>query len=116
MADLQQELAFASELQDVIVFLRAPARPNIVLLIDKGSVPGGKPLIALSRAAPCLKKLSIAVEFQNRRRRNTAFRLRRTERRGFFPIGNRSGPMKDPNVIMGIGGDSADLSVHPFVR
>src|SRR5439155_27387612 len=52
MADLQQELAVARELQDLRVLVAAAAEPDIVAAIDVDSVFELRPLVAGPRAAP----------------------------------------------------------------
>src|SRR5207247_1977827 len=100
--------------------------PDVVLGIDEDSVLGGKPLIAFARAGlvwtsliwitPGLEKFSVLIEFEYRGCWNTALRLGRIERGGFLAIGNGCGPMKYPEIIVGVDCDAADLPVDPLVR
>jgi hypothetical protein len=55
MADLHEELPLRGELQDLVVFLRVSAEPDVIFRIDEDSVLGRKPFVALSRATPRLE-------------------------------------------------------------
>src|SRR4029077_17474989 len=94
MPDLEQQFAFGCELQDLVVFLRAAAEPDIIFGIDKDSVLRCKPFVAFPGPAPRLKKLPVLIEFQNRRRGNAALCLRRIERGRLLTIGNSGRPME----------------------
>jgi hypothetical protein len=50
VADLQQELSLARELQDVVVFLRAAAQPDVVVAVDEDAVRRAEPLVAVPGA------------------------------------------------------------------
>src|SRR5580698_285046 len=107
MANLQDKFPFGRELQELVVFFRASAEPDIVFGIDEDSVLRREPFVARPRAAPCLKELSVSVEFQNRWRGNAALRLGRVEGGGLFTVRNRRRPMKDPDIVVRIDGNSA---------
>ena len=50
VADLQQELSLAGELQEVVVFLRAAAQPDVVVAVDEDAVRRAEPLVAVPGA------------------------------------------------------------------
>src|SRR5262249_24065953 len=116
MPDLQDELSLVRKLQNLVVLVRISTQPDVVLIVDEDAMFRGEPFVSLSCATPRLEELSVRVEFQHGWRGNAALRLWRFESGGLLAIRNCCGAMKDPNVVVGIDGDAAHLSCHPFVR
>jgi hypothetical protein len=84
LADLQQELPVARELQHVVVVVAVAADPHIALGIDMNAVFELKPVVAGTGPAPRLNDVAVAVELDDRRSGNTAHRGRRLLRCGGF--------------------------------
>src|SRR5215471_9088323 len=100
MADLQKQLPFGRELQDLVIFPGIAAEPDIVFVIDENPMLGGKPLVTLSWPSPRLKELSVRVEFQHSGRRSAALGLRRIQGSGLLSVRNGSGTMEDPDIVV----------------
>ena len=76
---------------------------------------GRGPLVFLTGAAPRLHKPPVLIELQNRRRGNAAQRGRRIQCRRSLSFSNGGGTMKNPDVILVVDADAADLSGRPPV-
>jgi len=109
MANLQQKLPGVRKLQNVSVLWAVAANPYVVFVVHEHAVFVVRPFIFGRRAAPGLHQIPSHVEFQNRRRRNTAIGLRRIERRVLVVVIQRSRPAGHPDVIVRIDKDAAHL-------
>ena len=110
-----RNLTLGGELQDLVVFLGASAQPDVVLVVDEYPVLRGEPFIAGARRAPRLQEPAIGVELQDGGRRNAAFRLWRVERRASFAFRDGGRAVEDPEVVMRIDRQAADLAGGPLV-
>jgi hypothetical protein len=100
MPDLHQEFSVLSELQDLIVRIGArltcfrssagtgflhfgidgaavPSNPHIALVVDRNSVVGVGPIVALARSAPVSNEVTFLIEFENGRGGHAAIRAGR---------------------------------------
>src|SRR5262245_5584824 len=106
MADLKNELSLVRKLENLVVLFRVSAQPHIILIVDENPVPRGRPLVVFRRsrlrAAPGLEELAIRIELEDRRRRNTAFGLRRIERRSLFSVRDCGGPVEYPEIVVAV--------------
>ena len=68
VADLHQEFPIVSEFQDLVIPRSRSCKPHVVLRINIDSVLKVRPLIAISRTSPGRDKVSLGIEFKDRRR------------------------------------------------
>jgi hypothetical protein len=112
MSDLQQELAVAVELED-LVFTRpgraSPGDPDIVLVVDEDPmlVVGEWPFVpAAGSALPTLEQSPRRIELHDHRRRLAARLFHRDARAS----------VNDPHVVFGICRDASHGAKNPIVR
>ena len=115
LADLQHEFAVARELQILPVLLAVAADPDEALGIDAHAMLVLWPVVALARAAPGPHQLALRVELHDRRSRYAAFAGRRTERRGLLVVGEASGALDHPDMVLCIDRDAGRLTHDPVV-
>src|SRR5215510_14273195 len=115
LADPHHELAVARELEDVPAGLDIVADPDEVVVIDMDAVPVVAPRVARAIAAPALHHLAVLIEFDHRRRRHTAFHVRRG-RRALLARIERAWALVEPDVVLRIYRDAADFANDPVVR
>ena len=114
-ADLQEELAVGRELENLAV-LRIVARdPHVPLRVDEDAVLVERPVVARARPAPGADQDAGAVELEDRRGRDTAFRARRHQRGAPLGLGQAPRPVDHPHVILGVDGDARGLPHQPVV-
>ena len=115
-ADLLHELAVARELQDLAVLvLGIAADPDEVVVVDENAMLVGGPFVALTGAAPGLHDIAGLIELDDRRRRDAAAHARRRSA-ALLAIGQRAGAVHDPDMILRVDIDAADLADDPIVR
>src|ERR1700688_4625235 len=102
MADLQQKMSIAFELEHMAVGRPAPADPNVSILVHVDSVFRLGPIKSLARSAPGVEQMSLLVELQDWGRGDTAERARRCERCSKFVDGVRRGSLQNPDVVFPI--------------
>src|SRR5215470_14384579 len=102
VTDLQKKFPIPCELQDVRVLPAVAGDPDIFLVVDKNAVFVVRPLIFATWSTPSLHYVSCLIEFQNRRRWNTAVRSRRLERSIFVIVIQAPRTRCDPEVIVRI--------------
>src|SRR5439155_8521053 len=90
--------------------------PDESAVIDLDAVFAPDPLVTLPGTAPGAQQVALGVEFQHRRRRDTAFRSGRRQACTFFIVGERTRPVYYPDMALGIDGDAAELAENPVVR
>jgi hypothetical protein len=98
---------------------RPPAvatNPDVTFVVDGDAVIGIRPLITFTTAAPMMKEISGLIEFENGRRRNTAFCSGRICRRIHFLFFERSATMNDPHMILRVNGYTYRVTQEPVVR
>src|SRR6185503_619986 len=116
LADLQDELALHGELEELSVLLAVAGKPDEIIGVDEDAVLALGPLIALPRSAPVTEQVAGLVEYEHRRRGNTASRFRRILFGRTFAWRQRSRPVHHPDPIILVGGDTGDLPEQPVVR
>ena len=114
-ADLQQELAVASELQDVGVVAAAAAEPDVVEVVDEDAVLRVGPLVALAGPAPCVHHVAGLVELDDRRGRTAALGQRRILVGAPLLQGEAAGTVHDPDVVAGVHRDPHHVAQRPVV-
>jgi hypothetical protein len=117
LANRQEELAVVGELEDHPVVLAVAAKPNIAFEVDEHAVLVLGPVIALGcfRSAPRFKHVARLVELDDRRRGVAADRLV-TELGAFVPIIHGARALTDPDIVVFVYKDAADLTEDPIVR
>ena len=99
LADLQQEVAGAGELQHMRVSTTITTDPDVVHVVEGDTVVGIGPVITLTWAAPVADQVAFLIELKDRRCRKAAFRrLRRVERRWHL-VGPEVAAMHNPDVV-----------------
>src|SRR5712692_7597203 len=88
----------------------------MIVGVDENAMFAARPVKAGTVAAPGLHQVSFLIELHNRRRRLAAFRCRRIDRSAFFVVGQRARPLIDPDMVMAVYRNAADLSEDPVVR
>src|ERR1700730_18325027 len=116
MPDLHQKMSVLLELQNMPVGRRAAPDPDVSIFVHINSVLVLRPIKSLARPAPRLEQMSLLVELEHRRRRNAALRTRWPERSANFVHRKRSGPLQNPDVVLRVHSQSADLPDDPVVR
>ena len=92
----------------------SPLPPNQMLPLPSTDAVLRRPIIAFPGSAPeCSSPRR--VEFHDRRRGHAAFRPRRVLRRALLVLGQRTRPMNDPDMVLRIDRDAADLAHDPVV-
>jgi hypothetical protein len=115
MPDLHEEFALVRKLQYLVILLGASAQPDVVFVVDEDSVLRGRPFPALARTTPGLEELSVRVELDDRWGGNTALRLWGLERGTLLAIRNGRWAVEDPDVVVGIDSQPADLAGYPLI-
>jgi hypothetical protein len=114
VADLKQKFAGFGEFKDLRVFVTVAADPHVVIGINKDPVLVVWPLIALSRAAPCLHHVPRLVEFDHGwgGRAAVPFAIGTV----FIVVRESAWAMDDPDVVVRVDRNSRDLTEHPVIR
>jgi len=116
-ADLQQKLPGLREFKDLRILAAVTANPDVVLVINEDAVFHVGPFVAGPGPAPCLYQVPGHIEFDDRRRGDTAIRLRRNIGRELVIVLKAARPVRDPDVVVGIDKDSPlPPSIHLFGR
>src|SRR5215831_9927074 len=100
MSDLQEKLSIPGELQNVRVLHSVSADPDIFFVVDEDAMLIVRPLVLLGGSAPTLDDVSRLVEFENRRRWNTAIGLGRIGCCVFVMIVQTARSRGDPEMIV----------------
>ena len=116
LADLEQELSFARELEHLVILGVVAGDPHVVLVVDEDPVLVQRPLVAGARAAPRAHEDPVGVELEHGRRRRAAERARRVQRGAALVLGQRLRPLDDPDVVAAIHRDPRGLTHEPVVR
>src|SRR5215469_9054587 len=117
LADRHEEFAVAGELHDHAVVLAVAAEPDIAFVVDKHAVLVLWPVIALGGfwSAPRLDHVARLVELDDRGRRVAADRLI-AALGALVAIIHRARALADPDVVILVHKDAADLPEDPIVR
>src|SRR5499426_1541911 len=113
MAELREELAVLSELQDVGVVRAVAADPDIALVIYGDPMVRLRPFVALSRTTPVPDQIAGLIEFENWRRLRAA--CSGLLIRGGFIRRERVGPMNYPDVVLRVNPHADGHSDVPMV-
>jgi hypothetical protein len=114
LADLQDELAGACELEHHPVGHAVAGDPDEVVVVDIDAVLVRRPVVAFPGPAPRLDDVAVLIEFDDRRRRLAALDVWR--RRGaLLARVECARPLIDPDVILRVDEDAADLPEDPLV-
>src|SRR5262249_31697084 len=116
MPDLQQKLSGFRKLQDVRILLVVAANPYVVFVIDEHAVLVVRPLVTGARTAPALNEISGGIKLDHRRSGNTAIALRRRQGRVLVVVVESPRTACNPDVVMGVYKNTADLPEHPVIR
>src|SRR5580704_4599014 len=116
MPDLHHKLPILFELQNMPVCRRASPDPNITILVHINSVLVLRPIKSFTRSAPGMKQMSLLVELQHRRCGNAAHGTRRRKRSANFVRRVRRGPLQNPDVVLPVHSQPANLPDDPVVR
>src|SRR6267378_2626488 len=116
MPDLHHKLPILFELQNMPVGRRTPSDPNVSSLVYINSVLVLRPIKSFARSAPGMEQMSLLVEFQDGRRSNAAIGTRRRKRSADFIHRVRGGPLQNPDVVLPVHSQPADLPNDPVVR
>ena len=116
LADRHEEFAVVGELQDHAVVLTVAAEPDIAFVVDEHAVLVLWPVIALGgfRSAPRLDHVARLVELDDRWRGVAADRLV-AALGALVAIIHRARPLADPNVVVLVHEDAADLPQDPIL-
>src|SRR5437879_13289390 len=106
MAELRQELALCRELEDLGVLVAVSRQPDVVFGIDKDAVLGGRPLVALARAAAGCEQLAVLLELEHGRCRAAAIRPGRRHGRATetLVLLQLSRPLQHPDAPVAVDG------------
>ena len=74
-----------------------------------------RPVIALAGAAPGLDQIAFAIELHDRRRWAAAFGGRRIKGQRLLVIGERSGALYHPDMILRVHSDARGLTHYPVI-
>src|ERR1041385_2006998 len=107
-ADLHEEFSIACEFQNLVILRPRTGEPNVVLRININTVLQLRPLISLSRTAPCRDKISFGIEFKHG--------WRSAVRRAYFIRLKGRGTVDNPHVILGIEGHTCNCANQPVIR
>jgi hypothetical protein len=107
-ADLHQELAIPSELQNLRVLLPGTGDPDIVPSVDINSMLEIWPFVPFARPAPGSEEIAGCIEFQYGGSRAPSGA-------GFVRLKSPR-PVDDPDVVFAVDGDTGDSADQPFVR
>src|SRR5215813_5851397 len=113
MAELREELAVLSELQDVGVVRAVAADPDIAFVIYGDPVVRLRPFVSLSRTTPVTDQTAGLIEFENWRRLRAA--CAGLLIRGGFIRRERVGPMNDPDVVLSVNPHADGHSDVPMI-
>ena len=116
LADLQEELSVARELQDMVVARAFAGDPEVALVIDVETVNLLGPVVAFTRAAPTFNVVTVGVELHDRRCRHAALRLRRIRCGAAHIRAEAASVLGDPDMILRVNGHTADRSEEEFLR
>src|SRR6516225_4936862 len=117
LADRHQEFAVVGELHHHAVVLAVAAEPDIAFVVDEHTVLVLRPVIALGglRSAPRLDHIARLVELDHRGRGVAADRLVATLG-ALVAIIHRARTLADPDIVVLVHEDAADLPEDPIVR
>src|SRR5229473_2695005 len=116
MPDLHHKLPILFKFQNMPVGRRTPSDPNVSILVHINSVLVLRPIKSFARSAPGMEQVSLLVEFQHRRRSDAAHGTRRRKRSADFIRRVRGGPLQNPDVVLPVHSQPADLPSDPVVR
>src|ERR1700675_1131557 len=115
MPDLHHKMPILFELENMPVGWRTPSDPNASILFHINSMLVLGPIKSFARSAPRMEQMSLLVELQDRRRRNATLRTRRRKRSANFVHRVRGWPLQNPDVVLPVHGQAADLPDNPVV-
>src|ERR1700739_4448428 len=115
MTDLHQKMSIAFKLEYMAIGWRVSADPNVSILVDIDSVLRLGPIKSFARPAPRVQQVSLLVKLENRRSSEGALRTGRSKRGANFIEGVGRGPLQNPDVVVAINGQAADLPDDPVV-
>src|SRR5262245_4541314 len=115
LADLQQELAFLGELEDVLVLHPVRADPDVARGIDVDPVLVLRPVVPRTRPAPSAEHVPLGIEHEHRRRGHAAFRARRIGRRSLLVVDERAGAVDNPDTPLAVNRNAGDLAPDPLI-
>src|SRR5258705_8034281 len=116
MPDLHHKLPILLELQNMPVGRRAAADPDVSILIDVNSMLILWPVKSLARPTPGMEQLPLLVELQHRRCRNATNGTRGSKRSANFVGRVRTGALQNPDMVLTVHSQAADLPYDPVVR
>src|SRR6266849_3609189 len=108
-------MSIAFELQNVAIGWAAAADPNVSILVHVNSVLGLGPIESFTGSTPGMEEMSLLVELEDWWRSDAAHRTRRGQRGANLIGGVRGGPLQDPDMVVAIHGQAADLPDDPVV-
>src|SRR6202166_3149158 len=94
---------------------RTPPDPDVSLPVHINSVLVLGPIKSFAGPAPGMEQMSLLVELQDRRRGDAALGTRRRKRSADFVHRVRGGPLQNPDVVLPIHSQAADLPDDPVV-
>ncbi len=115
LAQLQQELPVARELEDVRIVRAVAADPDVVHRVDGDAVIRRRPVVAGTGSAPRADEVAVGIELEDRRRRRAAFADRREHAGLRLSIVQRRARMDDPNVVARIDRDADRRPDDPVI-
>src|SRR5262249_60268286 len=108
------------KLENLVVLFGVSAQPHVILIVDENPMLRRWPLVVFRRsrlrAAPGLEELATRIELEDRRRGNTAFGLRRIQRRSLLSGGDCGGAGGKPRDCVGVRPRSRAQNSHPTSR
>ena len=116
LADLQEELAGAAELEHLRIARPVAADPHVALVIDGDAVIRRRPLVAGAGTAPVSDQLAVGIELEHRRRRTAALVGQLRLERLLLVRQRRRAAMDHPDVVALVHRDADRRAEHPVVR
>src|SRR5207247_7527501 len=92
------------------------ADPDVALGVDRDSLIGFRPIVALTPSTPTRQQVALLVVVQNRRRRRATLRNRWIGRCVQLTLLERPRAMDDPDVVFVVDRHSNGLAQQPMVR